>query len=331
MRLKDTLHYSGKIVIGSALGKVKTVSSPMNYSSFFDLKMKCRLFSEGNTLLEETLYHLNERGLITFASCKGHGKGSGYVAFILNDDNEDYISKMCGYLLEHTKARIAINPHHYNVEGISVSIYFSNEDRKNVLSTVVDNSLYENLKPSQIVLELIKLSKYQQLIHSDMTFGLYLEKRNQGYYVETEPKFLMHSLDRNISINGLETICAYLDELADFIDEKVINSNMLFKELERINKMISSVIENDERGLKDYYPMFNETELLKFISLYELEPNKLKNIIDKIFLERLTDEEEDYYCRVSDDDSLYFLILKLEESLKVKRDMITLQEEKRVL
>ena len=331
MRLKNTLYYSGKIVIGSALGKVQTISKPMNYSSQVDLRMKCKLFSEGNLLLENVLYRLNELGLTTFASCKGHGSKHGYIAFILNEENKNLVSKMCSYLLEHTSADIAIHPHHYNAEGISVAIYFSVKDRKQILSSILNTSLYENIALNEIILEIIKLSEYQKLIHSDMTFGLYLEKRAHGYYVETEPKFLMRSLNRNISIHSLEVICSHLDELSDNINEKEISNRGLLKTLQITNNSILSIINNDTDKIRDYYPMFTEQELLRFIRLCEIEIGKLELIMKKIGYEELTSEESDYYCSIMEDDELYFLTLRLEESLKIKHSSIALQEEKRML
>ena len=57
MKLRETLYFAKNLVIGASLGRIQMLSKPMNFSSNVELSMKCKLFSEGNSLLSDTLYH----------------------------------------------------------------------------------------------------------------------------------------------------------------------------------------------------------------------------------------------------------------------------------
>ncbi|MBR2138852.1 MAG: hypothetical protein IJ966_06150 [Bacilli bacterium] len=331
MKLRETLYFAKKLVIGASLGRIQMLSKPMNFSSNVELSMKCKLFSEGNSLLSDALYHLNDIGLNTFACCKGHTKKGGYIAFVLNEENKELVSKMCGYLLDNTNISLQISPHHYNVEGISVAIYFSVEERKKVLDRILNISLDENNSTNRIVDEMIELSELQNCIHSDMTYGIYLKKDDGAYNIETDPVFLMRSLDRYISVTGLERVCASLGDLTEEIDGKSIAPIHLLKRLERTNSRIKDIICSDENELHDYYPTFTEEELLRVMEINALVPGRLEELMKKANGCQLSLEEEDYYCMFIESEDLYFLTLKLEESLAYKRQSITLQEEKRVL
>ena len=52
MKLRETLYYAKILVLGTALGRFQSYSKPMNFSSHMELVMKCKMFSEGNHLLE---------------------------------------------------------------------------------------------------------------------------------------------------------------------------------------------------------------------------------------------------------------------------------------
>ena len=88
-------------------------------------------------------------------------------------------------------------------------------------------------------------------------------------------------------------------------------------------------------GVKEYIPivvgLFTEEELIKIMEMNMIVPGKLASIMNKIGKDRMTFDEEEYYCMFVDSEDLYFLSLRLEESLAYKRQSITLQEEKRVL
>lgn len=331
MKLKETLYYAKKLVLGTALGRFRTYSRPMNFSSNLELVMKCKMFSAGNPLLSEVLYSLNEIGLNTFACCKGHSEKGGYVAFTLNEENKELVSKMCGYLLDNTGASILIGPHHYNTEGVVVSIYFSVKERKKILNAILNHSLYDENQTNRILDEIIKLSELQNQIHSDMAYGIYLEKEDNAYSVETDPIFLMRSLERNISVPGLESVCVCLADLNDEIGYKSVAPIHLLRMLERTNQKIVEIIQKDDNELHDYYAMFTEEELIKIMEMNMIVPGKLASIMNKIGKDRMTFDEEEYYCMFVDSEDLYFLSLRLEESLAYKRQSITLQEEKRVL
>lgn len=331
MKLKETLYYAKNLVLGTALGRFRTYSSPMNFSSNLELVMKCKMFSEGNPLLSEVLYSLNEIGLNTFACCKGHSEKRGYVAFTINEENKELVSKMCGYLLDNTGVSIFIGPHHYNTEGVAVSIYFSLNERKKILSAILNRSLYDKNQTNKILDEIIKLSEAQNQIHSDMTYGIYLEKEDEAYNIETDPIFLMRSLERNISIPGLESVCACLADLNDEIGYKSVAPIHLLRMLERTNQKIDEIIKRDDNKLQDYYAMFTEEELIKIMEMNMIVPGKLASIMSKIRKSRMTPEEEEYYCMFVNAEDLYFLSLRLEESLAYKRQSIALQEEKRML
>ena len=270
-------------------------------------------------------------GLNTFACCKGHSQKGGYVAFILNDENKELVSKMCGYLLDNTGASISIAPHHYNVEGISVSIYFPIEERKKILNVILNSSLYENVSTNKVIDEIVKLSEFQNVIHNDMTFEFCLKKEDGAYNVETEPIFLMKTLKRNISVPSLESVCACLEDLNDEVGYKSVAPIHLLRLLERTNQKIVDIIKQDDNVLHDYYSMFTEDELLKIMTMNMIVPGKLENIMNKMGNSIMTPEEEEYYCMFVDSEDLYFMSLRFEESLAYKRQSITLQEEKRVL
>lgn len=332
MRLSETLYYARKLVIGTALGRVQTLARPMDFSSNFELKMKCKTFSEGNQLLSEVLYFLNEIGLNTFASCKGHINKGGYIAFFLNEANKEFVSKMCGYLLDNAAIRLQISPYHYSVDGISVCIYFPVKERNNVLRSMLTPALYDTSSTNKIVDEMITLSELQNSIHSDMTYSLCLEKEDGAYNVDTDPLFLMYSLKRYISVAGLEAICVHLNDLDDEINEKSVAPIYLLRLLERANRSIKDIICSDNDELRDYYPTFTEEEVVKIMTMSEIVPGQLERIMYKLKNHiRLSDDEKDYYNMFADSEDLYFSALRLEESLMYKRQSITLQEEERVL
>lgn len=331
MELRETLYYAKRLLIGSALGRVQTISRPMNYSSNFELAMKCKMFSEGNDLLENALYYLNQSGINTFACCKGHRDKGGYIAFLVNDENRELVSKMCGYILDNTSASVSIDPHHYNAEGISASIYFSTEERKKILDIILERSLYENIPSHKIIDEMIDLSDIQNKVHQDMTFGLLLKKENDTYNVETSPIFLMYSLERYVSIPCLEAIHIYLSDLGDELDGKSISPIHLLNSLKRVNKNICEVVSVDDNALSDYYPNFTEDELVKIMEMNLIIPGKLEQIMKNLTHSRMTEEDDDYYWMITDSPAMYFLVLKFEESLEYKRQNLSLQEEKRVL
>ena len=115
------------------------------------------------------------------------------------------------------------------------------------------------------------------------------------------------------------------------IDGKSIAPIHLLKRLERTNSRIKDIICSDENELHDYYPTFTEEELLRVMEINALVPGRLEELMKKANGCQLSLEEEDYYCMFIESEDLYFLTLKLEESLAYKRQSITLQEEKRVL
>lgn len=305
-------------------------SSLLTFQSKRELKMKCKKFCEGNSLLEKVLYELNVRDLNTFACCKGHSNKNGYISFKVSKESSLLANELCTSVLRRYPVSIHIHENRALFRGLSVSIFFSMKSRNEILKFLLDRIKHPKEEYSACIEELIRLCNIQESIHDDLMYGVTIKKTNSGLIVSSEPKFFYYSLDRKISLEQLEAFCLTIDKFSGRIKNRIFTEEDLSLELHELNEELlpsSKIISFDK---KDYYPGMTEDELLWMLLELEGYPGYLESLVERNKERKLSTNEQEKIHRFNLENGLYLTLLKLEESYFAKREK-SLQAKKYML
>ncbi len=296
-----------------------TKASLLTYKNHSELRMKCKEYSERNSLLEQVLYALNSKKLTTYACCKGHVQ-NGYIAFTAPKEKEDLVNELCTGLLRRFPVKVHIHEARALFRGLSVTISFSLKNRKEVLKWMLDRIKNPRGEYSDYIRELLRLCGIQEAIHDDLMYGLTIQKVDDGLQVQTEPKFFYFSLERNISLDQLESICGFMDDFTRLSKNLVFTEESLSKELGQLNEKIIRFSTFQCNQLVDYFPNQTEEDILWRMLELECYPGYLKSFVDRNKRRKLSSSEMKRINRFNLEEGLYLTLLKLDESYFAKKE-----------
>ena len=307
----------------------RTKASLLTYQNRNELRMKCKQYSESNSLLEHVLYALNSRELTTFACCKGHKK-NGYIAFTAPKEKEDLVNELCTGLLKNFPVKVHIHEGRALFRGTSITISFPHGRRREVLKWMFDRIRNPREECSDYIRELLRLCSIQETIHDDLMYGLTLKKVGEGFLVETDPKFFYFSLKRNISLDQLESVCGFMDDFTHFSRNTIFTEESLAEELRKLNERIIRSSYFNFYDLVDYFPSKTIEEILWMMLELECYPGYLSGFVERNRKRRISSSEAMRINRFNLENGLYLTLLKLDESYFAKKEK-SLQAKKYML
>lgn len=318
------------LILRKTLFKISERPVLMDYESEQELRMRCKYYSERDSILEKILFELNKRGLQTFVCCKGHSGICGYVGFKVPESEEDFVNQLCTRLLRETQASIYIHEKATVFRGTSVAIYFSGQDKEEVLPFLLECIQRPNQEYSEYMKEAFKLCRIQESIHDDLIYGFHFYPSKDGLLVSPNNQFLYFSLERRISLNQLFRFCMYLDDFTKKIKGKIVKEEELGALIQMLNINLLKIVESPSLEPVDHYVNMSEEEIVKLMETVGFYPGYLEDLITKNQNRTIKKEEIFHISEFNTEEGLYLFLLKLEESLAVKRKN-ALQEKKYML
>ena len=138
------------------------------------------------------------------------------------------------------------------------------------------------------------------------------------------------SLERRISLEQLFRVCMHIDEFTAKTKGIFLKEDALASSLQELNEKLVKDIENPSMKPVDYYVGFQEPDILELMRAVEFYPGYLSDLISRNRNRTIKREELRHIKRFNTEPGFYLLLLKLEESLSVKRKK-SLQAKKYVL
>lgn len=164
------------------------------YLDFFDKKEEYKKmaedFSEGDSLLKETLLKLWEKGIKTIACCKGHEDKSApaYISFIMDHNSMETIQSTCDYLYMQD-GDITLNFLNSEEDYNIFSIHMKTEEDKNKYLKFIQSILNkenENQQPNDIPFSARCLLAYARKLDMRCRYILTKEEMMFGYFKKGE-------------------------------------------------------------------------------------------------------------------------------------------------
>ncbi len=328
--LRETLRRAKMLVIGTVLGRSITTSSLMTFQSSKELRMKCKKFSERDPLLESVLYELNSKEMKTYACCKGHDQYGGYIAMKVEPHQEQIANQMATELWEMSHARISIHGYRASFEGSVLNIYFSSDEKQQVLEQMLKSLKTPNDKQTPLFSTLFECVRLQMRDHSDLMFGLYMKPEEEGISAEIELPFMFLSAKSYISLNDLEEIVQEMEKIQTLVNQGIVSAEELQKQVSVLNYLLAKSPLVEPEALEDYYADYTEAELQRVMDKKGEYVGAMDDLTNHYREQQMTPEVVEKLALYNSNWECYLEALKREESLKAKRQL-TLQEAKTML